>query len=148
MNEALYNRLTAKTSVSESGCWVWTGVLHTSTKYPAGHHGMTMYKGKSISTHRAMWIAVHGSIPEGKHVCHTCDVPACINPEHLWIGTHRENMADMNRKGRNPMASKTHCKRGHPFSPENTYLQRSGATIRGRGCRACATLLRKQREVA
>jgi hypothetical protein len=57
-------------------------------------------------------------------------------------------MADMNRKGRNPMASKTSCKRGHPFTPENTYLQRSGDKIRGRGCRTCATLLRKQREAA
>lgn len=148
LNQRLFDRLVAKIVADERGCWLWTGSLHTSTKYPAGHHGLTMFKGKSISTHRAMWIAVHGSIPDGMHVCHSCDVPRCINPDHLWLGTHQDNMADMNRKGRNPMSSETHCKRGHEFTPENTYIQRSRGVIRGRGCRACAELLRKQREAA
>lgn len=132
--QKLYDRLVAKTVIDEGGCWLWQGSLHTSTKYPAGHHGLTMLNNKSISTHRAMWIAVHGSIPAGLHVCHRCDVPRCINPEHLWLGTHQDNMADMNRKGRNPMVGMTHCRRGHPFDEQNTYYRLDG---RGRVCRIC-----------
>lgn len=68
-----------------------------------------------------------------------CDVPACINPNHLWLGTHAENMADMNRKGRNAMSSKTHCKRGHPFTPENTFKQPGG-----RACRICQRIISRK----
>ena len=57
---------------------------------------------RPVSVHRVMYELVHGPIPKGEAVCHTCDVPNCVEPEHLAIGTNAENTADMLRKGRAP----------------------------------------------
>ena len=87
------------------------------------------------STHRVTWIALNGPVPEGLFVCHRCDNPPCCEISHLFLATNAENMADMAAKGRSGRweAYKTHCKRGHEFTPANTYV-----TPRGhRTCRTC-----------
>ena len=53
-----------------------------------------------MKAHRAAWIFTHGEIPDGMFVLHKCDNPPCVKPEHLFLGTHKENMKDMTRKGR------------------------------------------------
>jgi len=78
-------------------CWLWTGArcgLH-------GEYGQSSYQGRALPAHRAMWIATHAEpIPDGYEVCHSCDNPLCVNPAHLWLGTHQENMLDCSAKGR------------------------------------------------
>lgn len=79
--------------IPESGCKIWMGCVSN------GYGSMT-YKGKHIRPHRLLWILERGDIPEGLHVCHKCDVPLCINLNHLFLGTREENMKDMVNKNR------------------------------------------------
>jgi len=83
-----------------SGCWLWTGAVDHS-----GHGVITIWNDdytESVTTspHRVAWQLHCGPIPEGQQVLHKCDVPSCINPGHLWLGFHADNMADMAAKGR------------------------------------------------
>jgi hypothetical protein len=77
------------------GCWLWQGA-----KNQRGY-GLAYYDGKKNQTvHRLMWRLHFGEIPEGKLVCHTCDTPSCVNPEHLFLGTNQDNSDDKIAKGR------------------------------------------------
>jgi len=85
--------LVKRVQQTEAGCWEWQGVMHHSG------YGCFKDKGKFAYTHRASYEAFHGPI-NGLYVCHRCDNPRCIHPDHLFLGTHEENMADMKAKGR------------------------------------------------
>lgn len=96
-NAPIADRLAAL-SIPEpnSGCVLWLGSANDAT----GGHGRITIDGRVRPVHRIAWELAHGPIPAGLHVCHTCDVGSCINPSHLFLGTHQTNMADMKFKGR------------------------------------------------
>ena len=81
--------------------------------------------------HRVQWEKFRGPVPEGMQVLHTCDTPGCINIEHLFLGTARDNMQDMSAKGRMWKQQRTHCPNGHEYTEENTTSQK------GKRCRRC-----------
>lgn len=80
-----------------SGCWLWAGTV--SGGGPTGYGTITFDK-TIYKAHRLSVILSGREIPAGKFVCHACDTPLCVNPAHLWIGSHADNMADMAAKGR------------------------------------------------
>lgn len=100
-------------------CWEWKG-----TTDPKGY-GRFARNGRNLLAHRASWEVVNGPIPEGLCALHKCDNPACCNPNHLFIGTKRDNALDRTRKGRTG-------KRPPTLTPEQDaevrHLRRQGET--------------------
>lgn len=91
----LQQRFDAKwTPEPNTGCWLWFGAM-----VPDGYGSFSM-GGRSIKAHRASWILHNGGIPGDLHVLHKCDVRWCVNPDHLFLGTHADNMTDLKKKGR------------------------------------------------
>ena len=125
--------------VDKSGdCWLWT-----ASKTKEGY-GYFRFDGAMRKAHRMSWLLTNGEIPEGMLVCHTCDNPSCVNPKHLWLGTNRDNMDDMNAKGRHGFAQRTHCPRNHEYDKQNTREYTNPITGQFmRACRKCDSV-RKQ----
>lgn len=91
-----FERFAKKYLVSESGCWIWT-----AGKWRGGYGQFNWTPGKqSMGAHRAAFLLHVGPIPDGLLVCHSCDVPACVNPSHLFLGSCSDNHKDRNEKGR------------------------------------------------
>lgn len=126
-----------------SGCWLWLGVVSKQRPDQKYWRPIISVDGRHRTTHRVSFECANGAVPEGKLVCHTCNNNFCVNPDHLYAGSNKENTQDMMRAGRhfytaNPAAkaallervallherhrTKQHCKRGHPLSGDNLAI--------------------------
>ena len=105
MKKTLLERFNEKhTIIMPSNCWMWVADADTCG------YGRMRIKGKHVGAHRISYELHNGAIPEGLHVLHQCDTPVCVNPAHLSLGTHADNMRDRDLKGRN-----------NPFMGEKHY---------------------------
>jgi len=131
VREPLQDRLERySVAIPFAGCIVWTGAVD---KLGYGRIGM---QGKSKLAHRISYQHYVGEIPVGLELDHLCRNTSCINPNHLEpvtrkVNTDRGLCAETNRKR---FAAMTHCKHGHEFTPENTYLH---PTHKRRQCKIC-----------
>lgn len=96
----LMDRISGKYDISTSGCWIWNGNLNW-----AGY-AMIWLNGKSVRAHREVFKLTKGAIPDGDVICHSCDNPACVNPEHLFSGNRDVNNKDCVSKMRNAFGVK------------------------------------------
>lgn len=95
VSAGLYERFHSRVVVMSSGCWSWSGARN---KQGYGHIGIAA--SKNAKAHRVSYEIHFGKIPNGALVCHSCDNPWCVNPMHLFLGSHQVNMADRGEKGR------------------------------------------------
>lgn len=124
-----------KISIDSHGCWIWNG-YKTRSGYGTIHIG-----GKQKRAHRVVYEFIKGSIPDGIELDHLCRNKLCCNPDHLDPVDHRTNvLRGSGIPAKN--AQMTHCKNGHAFTKENTYIKKNGNS---RVCRMCAAAYFRER---
>lgn len=138
----LEDRFWSKVNKTDT-CWLWT-----ATKTHGGY-GLVKANGRQGVVHRMAWELTNGPIPSGLLVCHRCDVRNCVRPDHLFLGTAKENTQDMLAKGRRPPFTGervTQCKYGHPRTAED-FLRVRKPNSTGT-CRVCRRERDKRRREA
>ena len=110
-------------------CWEWSASKNSGGY---GTCGIVLNEKKFYLAHRLSFYLANGHLTEGLDVCHKCDNPSCINPDHLFEGTVSDNLNDMVSKNRHHGATITHCPRGHEYTEENSRYYRGS-----RSCKKC-----------
>jgi hypothetical protein len=135
-------RFMAKIDWKAEGCWLWQGAIIGK---PPNNYGVFRLspqngeRGKRTLAHQYSYRLFRGPISDGLEIHHTCMNPLCVRPNHLRLVTHKGNMELMqkNRKWDTDRA-KTHCLRGHEYTPQNTYISKQG----WRSCLECRNTYR------
>jgi hypothetical protein len=137
--ENLRERLLARTAIAPEGCWLLRGALNH------GYVRLRVGKGHLRYAHRLAFEVFRHPVPAELSVCHHCDVRNCVNPAHLFLGSHLDNMLDAAKKHRLPSrAAWSYCLRGHALSGANLGTKKNGAHF----CRSCDMLTRWTRAEA
>ncbi len=116
-----------------SGCWLWQGAVDRK-----GYGSLRVAGKMTRATHFSLLLSCVAKGESHTQVCHTCDVPCCVNPTHLFWGTGSDNMKDCAKKGRHPQSQKNRCPQGHLYAGRNLKLAWDSTGGRHRQCRICA----------
>ena len=122
-------RFESKYIKDPSGCWLWQACVNNK-----GYGGFCL-DGKWAMAHRVSWETVNGKIENSLCVLHKCDIPRCINPDHLFLGSRSDNMKDAVKKKRQNHSKQLKCKYGHTLKG-NSYVRNDCAGV-GRRCKIC-----------
>jgi hypothetical protein len=109
-------------------CWEWQAFKNEQG------YGRFYFNGRLHGAHRVAYQLTYRDFDQSLDCCHKCDNPSCVNPEHLFLGTEKDNIDDMMKKGRHHFKSRTHCSKGHEYTEENILWERGGTK---RTCRVC-----------
>ena len=129
VKERLFDNYVEQPGPMETPCWIWQGAPNSAGR------GRLHFDGKRVSVHRlALMVKLRRGILPDHQANHHCHVPMCMNPGHVYEGTVADNNWDRVEAGRHHGANKTHCKHGHEFTEENTYVSKAGK----RQCKTCS----------
>ena len=112
----------------DTNCWVWTKSCNSDGYGKIGFR----WEGR-IASRYSYYLNVDSNFDRSLDVCHHCDNPKCVRPSHLFLGTAKDNMQDMSKKGRHFKQKMTHCAQGHEYVTKNIYLRENNA----RRCLTC-----------
>lgn len=134
--ETVKARFWSKVSIgAPDDCWEWQAYA-TKQGYGKFSIGKKLYM-----AHRVSYKLTYGDFDQSLDCCHKCDNPRCVNPNHLFLGTTKDNMQDMLSKGRHYFKRRTHCHKGHEYTAENILWERNGTK---RTCRVCHNIRSKE----
>lgn len=140
-NESPISRFMRKVGFPDpkTGCWNWKAAKDFEG------YGFFKLNKKQMRAHRAVLILHGQAVPDDRVVCHKCDNPSCVNPNHLFVGTLSDNVRDCVKKKRQKEIRKTHCPQGHPFAGENLYIVAKTGKRQCRRCR-CVAMVKGNRK--
>lgn len=132
LRATLADRFWLKVDVREPNeCWEWQAGRGHYGKAKLNYGAFAFFRGLSTTAHRAAYLITHGEVPDGIFVCHDCDNPPCCNPNHLFLGTGKDNAADRDQKGRYVLGDRPKGTRNHNAKLDDSLVAEARLRVAG-----------------